>query len=107
MASHRVNTNPNEIYGGTGCLYSGAQKDFDCSGPYTVFPAVKVLNGNSPVAAICEFHLQLVARSGAEVLPLGYMGAPEFQAISRTVDSTAVEIVEKPAPKRRRKELSL
>lgn len=58
MASAITDNNPNAPTGGRGCLATDMRPSYDCAGPWTVWPHVRVYDPVSPLPTICEFHLR-------------------------------------------------
>lgn len=58
--------NPNDRFGGGGCLLSGAHASEDCEGRWVHFFRTTTEFHASPYAVICEKHLAQVSREYAE-----------------------------------------
>jgi hypothetical protein len=71
-------TNPNDNFGGGGCLATGAAAGEDCEGAWVNFYRVSTEHNASPYAVICERHLKQVledlpfldTQTGGDVLPV-------------------------------------
>ena len=82
-----VDQNPNEIHGVRACSIAGHQKSPDCGGRWVVSRAVRVVNPNAPLLAMCEHHLREVVAeldSTSEVAKLGYRGVPQTAPAAKT-----------------------